>query len=38
MLSKKKITKLLNKDFRKRIIDSVNWNGSMGLKKIPIYS
>ena len=38
MLSKKKITKLLNKVFRKRIIDSVNWNGSMGLKKIPAYA
>ena len=38
MLSKKKITKLLNKDFRKQIINSVNWNGPLGLKKIPIYS
>lgn len=37
MLSKKRVTKLLDKDFRQQIISSVNWNGKFKDKKILPY-
>ena len=38
MLSKKRITKLLNASFRKQILDSVDWTKADQHKKIPQYA